>query len=177
MAAQLRWDETYIGGKRSNMSNAKRKALEDTGHGAVGKAAVVGIKDRETSEVTATVVNDVDADTLQGFVTENTENAATVYTDGARACDGIERPHESVNHSVSEYVRDQAHTNGIESNWALLKRGYHGTYHKMSKKHLNRYVQEFSGRHNFRSDDTLGQLEKMVINMEGKTLTYKQLTN
>ena len=86
-------------------------------------------------------------------------------------------PHESVNHSVSEYVRDQAHTNGIESNWALLKRGYHGTYHKMSKKHLNRYVQEFSGRHNFRSDDTLGQLEKMVINMEGKTLTYKQLTN
>ncbi len=60
--------------------------------------------------------------------------------------------------------------------WAMLKRGHHGTYHKMSEKHLNRYVNEFAGRHNTRSDDTLDQLEKMVTNVEGKTLTYKQLT-
>ncbi len=137
-------DETYIGSKRSNMSNAKRKALKDTGRGAVGKTAVVGIKDRETNEVTATVVNDIDADTLQGFVTENTDEDTQVYTDG------------------------------IESFWAMLKRGYHGTYHKMSRKHLNRYVNEFAGRHNFRSDDTLDQLEKMAVNMEGKILPYKQ---
>ena len=63
--------------------------------------------------------------------------------------------HETVRHSVGEYVDGMAHTNGIESFWALLKRGYHGTYHHMSEKHLNRYVTEFAGRHNERSRDTL----------------------
>ncbi len=160
-------DETYMGGKR--------KALKDTGRGAVGKTAVVGMKDRETNEVTATVVNDIDADTLQGFVTDNTENTATVYTDDARACIGIERPHESVKHSVSEYVKDQAHTNGIESFWALLKRGYYGTFHHMSKKHLHRYVNEFAGRHNIRPNDTIDQMQWIVKNMDSKTLPYKEL--
>ncbi len=58
--------------------------------------------------------------------------------------------HKAVNHSVSQYVRGMAHTNGIESFWALLKRGYHGTYHHISAKHLNRYVQKFAGRFNIR---------------------------
>ena len=66
--------------------------------------------------------------------------------------------HESVRHSVGEYVRDMASTQGIESFWALLKRGYHGTYHHMSEKHLNRYVTEFAGRHNERTRDTLDQM-------------------
>ena len=166
-------DETYIGGKRSNMSNARRKGL--TGRGAVGKTAIVGIKDRETNEVTATVVNDIDADTLQGFVTENTDEDTLVYTDGAKAYDGLQRPPESVNHSVSEYVRDQAHTNGIESFWALLKRGYHGTCHHMSSKHLHRYVHEFEGRHNVRSSDTIDQMGRLARGMKGKKLTYKDL--
>jgi len=170
-------DETYMGGKRKNMSNKKRKALKDTGRGAVGKTAVVGMKDRETNEVTATVVNSTDADTLQGFVTENTEETATVYTDDARAYNGIERPHESVRHSVSEYVRDQAHTNGIESFWAMLKRGYIGTYHHMSKKHLNRYVGEFAGRHNDRQSDTVNQMSNLAKGMVGKQLTYKELVS
>ena len=59
--------------------------------------------------------------------------------------------HETVCHSVGEYVRGQAHVNGIESFWSMLKRGYHGTYHHMSAKHLDRYVTEFSGRHNDRN--------------------------
>lgn len=168
-------DETYFGGKRANMSNARRKALKDSGRGSVGKVAVVGIKDRETNEVTAQVVNDTDAETLQGFVTENTDQDTHVYTDGATAYNGLKRPHEAVNHSVSEYVRDQAHTNGIESFWAMLKRGYHGTYHKMSRKHLNRYVGEFSGRHNIRSNDTIDQMGWIVRNMDGKQLPYKEL--
>ncbi len=78
-------DETFMGSKRKNMSNAKRKALKDTGRGTVGKTAIVGMKDRETNENTAKVVDGTDAGTLQGFVTDNTDGSTLVYTDGASA--------------------------------------------------------------------------------------------
>ena len=170
-------DETFMGGKRKNMSNSKRKELKDTGRGAVGKTAVVGMKDRETNEVTATVVADTNAETLQDFVTENTDEDAMVYTDGARAYDDLDRPHQAVNHSVSEYVNGMAHTNGIESFWAMLKRGYHGTFHKISVKHLHRYVNEFSGRHNIRPNDTIDQMKWIAHKMDGKQLPYKKLVS
>ena len=69
-----------------------------------------------------------------------------MYTDEHAGYRGIPRLHESVRHSVGEYVREGAHTNGMESFWALLKRGYTGTYHQMSPKHLHRYDGEFQGR-------------------------------
>ena len=80
-------DETYVGGKRKNMPKAKRKKLE--GRGAVGKTAVVGVKDRQTKKVTAKVVNRTDGETLQGFVRENVRLGAEVYTDDAAAYDGL----------------------------------------------------------------------------------------
>ena len=83
--------------------------------------------------------------------------AHRVYTDEAAAYKGLPN-HETVKHSVSEYVNGQAHTNGMESFWGMLKRGYHGTYHRMSPKHLQRYVNEFSGRHNIRPLDTIQQM-------------------
>ena len=83
--------------------------------------------------------------------------------------------HETVKHSVSEYVRDQAHTNGVESFWALLKRGYVGIYHKMSPKHLDRYVTEFERRHNIRDEDTLDQMDALVEGMGRKRLRYREL--
>ena len=82
---------------------------------------------------------------------------------------------ESVNHFVKEYVNGQAHTNGIESFWALLKRGYYGTYHKMSAKHLPRYVNEFAGRHNIREQDTIDQLAFIARGLIGKRLRYQDL--
>ena len=72
-------------------------------------------------------------------------------------------------------MRGQAHTYGIESFWALLKRGYYGTFHKMSPEHLNRYVSEFAGRHNVRPMDTVDQMAWMVRRMDGKVLRYKDL--
>ncbi len=75
--------------------------------------------------------------------------------------------------AVKEYVNGQAHTNGIESFWAMLKRGYYGTYHRMSPKHLHRYVDEFAGRHNVRSEDTIDQMTAMVHGMDGKRLRYR----
>jgi len=68
------------------------------------------------------------------------------------------------------------HTNGIESFWATLKRGYKGTYHKMSEKHLSRYVTEFAGRHNVRDLDTLAQMTVLARGLEGKRLRYDDLT-
>ena len=174
-AGPVEVDETYIGGKRKNMSNAKRKVLAGTGRGAVGKVAVVGIKDRETKNVRAKVVEATDKATLQGFVVENTAPGATVYTDEASAYEGLPFPHESVKHSVSEYVRGMAHTNGAESFWSMLKRAHMGTFHKMSPKHLHRYLDEFEGRQNVRENDTIDQLGAMVQGMEGKRLRYDEL--
>ena len=68
------------------------------------------------------------------------------------------------------------HTNGIESLWSMLKRAHKGVYHKLSPKHLDRYVREFSGRHNIRDLDTIDQMASVVRNMAHKRLTYKQLT-
>lgn len=83
--------------------------------------------------------------------------------------------HEAVNHSVGEFIRDQVHTNGIESFWSMLKRGYVGVYHQMSKKHLQRYVDEYVGRHNERQNETMEQISHIVQGMLGKRLTYKGL--
>ncbi len=174
-AGPVEGDESYFGGRRKNMSNAKRKALAGTGRGAVGKTAVVGLKDRATNQVRAKVTERVDALTLQGFVVENTASDATVYTDDASAYMGLPRKHETVRHSVSEYVRGMAHTNGMESFWAMMKRAHQGIYHKFSPKHLDRYVQEFSGRHNLRDEDTLVQMGMVVRGFEGKCLTYETL--
>ena len=121
------------------------------------------------------MVEATDKPTLQGFVYGRTEPNAQVYTDEARAYVGIRRPHEAVRHSVKEFVRGMAHTNGMESFWSMLQRGYIGVYHKMSAKHLHRYVTEFSGRHNSRPPDTAAQMAKMVRGTVGKRLRYIDL--
>jgi len=83
--------------------------------------------------------------------------------------------HESVNRSAGEFVRDMAHTNGVESIWAMLKRGYQGTFHHFSVKHLPRYVSEFAGRHNVRDADTIDQMASVVTGLVGKRLMYRDL--
>ena len=172
-------DETYIGGERRNMSNKKHKAIREAGslRGPVGKTAVVGVKDRDSNEVRAEVVHRTDGATLQGFVREHTEPGATVYSDEAAAYKGLARDfaHEAVNHSVSQYVRGQAHTNGMESFWAMLKRPHDGTFHKMSPKHLQRYVSEFAGKHNIRDLRTLAQMRDTVARLVGRNLLYRDL--
>ena len=168
-------DETYFGGKRRNMSNAKRKELADTGRGAVGKTAVIGVKDRATKHVAARVVTATDAATLQGFVWQHAEPGATVYTDDHGGYEGMPFTHATVKHSLSEYVKGDIHTNGIESLWSMLKRAHKGTFHKLSPKHLDRYVQEFAGKQNLREADTIAQLTALSLGMDGKQLRYRAL--
>ncbi len=164
-------DETHIGGKEKN-KHEKDKLRK--GRGAVGKAAVIGVKDRHTNTVEAKVIDNLKKATLQWWVKERIDSHVIKYTDDNKAYVGLDN-HESVNHSSKEFVRDQAHTNGIESFWLLLKRGYHGTFHHFSVKHLQRYVNEFAGRYNVRDCDTIDQMEHVMTHMIGKRLTYKTL--
>ena len=166
-------DETYMGGKEMNKhSNKKLKA----GRGSVGKTVVIGVKERETRQVKAKVFEDIKRPTLHGFIGENLELGSTVYTDDLSSYENlIDFEHGTVKHSADEYVDEQIHINGMESFWSTLKRAHKGTYHKMSKKHLNRYVTEFSGRHNVRGHDTLMQMAMLAVGMISKTLSYKKL--
>ena len=144
--------------------------------GAVCKTAVAGAKDRDSNRVSAAVVERTDAPTLQEFVMDRAGADATVYTDDHSAYDGLlVSVRETVNYSVGEYVRGMAHSNGMESFWAMLKRGYQGTYHHVRPKHLGHYVNEFAGRHNDRCHDTIDQMVALVRGMAGKRLRYRDL--
>lgn len=108
------------------------------------------------------------------------EVGSQLYTDEHMAysdLDGLFYKHETVNHSAGEYKRGAAHTNGIESVWAVLKRGLHGVYHHASAKHLFRYVDEFAWRLNDGNvaNHTLVRLAAFVDATVGKRLTYKRL--
>ena len=174
-AGPVEADETHIGGKWKSKPASKRKEL--TGRGGVDMTPVAGAKDRKTNNVRVKVVKGTNTKTLHGFVREAVAPGATLYTDEAAAYRGMpEYVHETVNHGVGEYVRGMASTNGIESFWAMLKRGHLGVYHKISTKHLDRYVQEFAGRHNARDADTINQMAVVVAGMTGKRLRYHELT-
>ncbi len=100
---------------------------------------------------------------------------AAVYTDDHPSYRGLPN-HQAVKHSVGEYVNGMIHTNGVESFWSMVKRGYVGTFHHYSPKHLHRYINEFSGRHNIRPEDTTAQMTAVARGLVGKRLRYRELT-
>ena len=170
---EAEFDEMYAGGKSKNMHASKRNFQ---GRGTVGKTAIVGVKHRESGNVHAEVVSNVNRETLHGFVAKTTKEGATVYTDEAAAYRNIpKRDHQAVMHSVGQYVKGRAHTNGIESFWASLRRAHMGVFHKMSPKHLQRYVNEFAAKNNIRDMDTIDQMEHVAFQMAGKRLPYERL--
>ncbi len=122
--------------------------------GTVGKTAVIGAKERESKKVKAKVIENTKRNTLHGFIEGTVEEGSTVNTDDFKIYEKLEGyEHRTVQHSVGEYVEGQIHINGMESFWSMLKRAHKGTYHKMSKKHLNRYVVEFAENSNTNVDE------------------------
>ncbi len=165
-------DETYMGGKEHN--NKRLRA----GRGTANKQAVIGMRERG-GRVKAEPISRTDQSTLQGMISRNVEGGSDICTDEHRGYVGLARyyRHSTVKHSVNEYVRGMAHTNGIESVWSLLKRGVNGTFHHISNKHLVRYLNEFTFRLNERNVDVhvLDRLDNALIGSEGKELPYKEL--
>ena len=168
-------DETYMGGKDRNKHNSKKTGEQWRDF----KTPVVGIKSRTSKKVKARVTKPISSQTLQKMIEETAKDGSTVYTDQHRGYIGLKYKgykHESVNHGVHEYIKGQAHTNGVESFWSMLKRSYVGVYHKMSEKHLQRYVDEAVGRHNARQESTMENMSKVAKGMLNKRLTYEELT-
>jgi transposase-like protein len=169
-------DETYIGGREINKHESKKLKA---GRGAVGKTAVIGLKQRNGRTV-AFPVDNVDRATAYSVITDLVEIGTTLHTDEARVyhgMDGLFYKHETVNHSAGEYSTNGVHTNSIESVWAVLKRGLHGVYHHASAKHLPRYVNEFTFRLNDGNvkNHTLDRLNSFVLATSHKRLTYADL--
>lgn len=163
-------DEAYFGGKNKNRHPDKRIP----GRGTAGKAIVAAARDRDTGQIAAEVVPATRKHVLRQFVADHVEPGTPIYTDELPSYRGLPN-HYTVNHGVGEYVSDMAHVNGVESFWALLKRGYYGTYHRISPAHLKRYAAEFAGRSNMRSLDTILQMTLMVQLAVGRRLRYKDL--
>lgn len=170
-------DEAYLGGLEKNKHEKKKRKK---GRGPVGKTPVVAIKEREGKKVKALRVESTDAQTLHWIILNHVEKGSVVFTDDFKGYSGLKErgyEHATVHHSLGEYVRGEAHTNGVESFWALLKRGYYGIYHRMSVKHLQKYIDEFSNRNNVRPMDTMDQINATINGLVGKRLTYKELIN
>jgi transposase-like protein len=159
-------DETYIGGK--TFSANKRR----------NKTCVVGAVQRD-GQIRLQVIAHPNRFLVEKFIAGVTDpTCEAIYTDDSVIYDRVgdaDTRHESVNHSAKEYVRGDVHTNNVENVWSLLKRGVVGTYHKLSVKHLDAYLDElehrFNNRHNkFLFRDTLLKLVK------AEKLPYAELT-
>ena len=172
-SGEVEVDETYIGGKESNKHESKKLKA---GRGTVGKQPLLGILERDGG-IRTFPITIPDKSHLQTAIVENVKRGAILYTDSHPGYVGLPGyQHESVTHSTGEYVKGLAHTNGIESHWALFKRGYVGTYHYMSVKYLHRYADEFAYRGSEGTDNTPPTLGKTVNGMVERRLTYERLT-
>lgn len=159
-------DETFVGGAYDR--RRKRASYE--------KPCVVGVIQRG-GEVRAQKIPSRGARAISGFIKESVEPGGRLMTDDYAGYQKIGRDyqHSIINHSKLEYVEGMTHTNSIENFWSLFKRGVIGSFHKVSEKHLDRYLDEFTYRFNGREDERLFQ--NTIRNLvNGKTLTFEQLT-
>lgn len=174
-------DEVYVGGKRRNMSLAKRLESKNTGRGGIGsgKTAVLGMRQRG-GKSKAMPVSRTDSTTIHAEIAKHVKLGSTVYTDEHKSYRGLETAfgRGTVNHGAGEYVgANDIHVNGIESMWAVLRRGLYGTWHQVSRHHLHRYVNEATFRLNEGNVKvhTMTRLASFADRAFQHRLTYKEL--
>ncbi len=170
-------DETYVGGKEKNKHFIKR-VKGTQGRNVKTKSVVMGMVQR-SGKAKASVVPNVKMSTLESKIVENVQIGTQLYTDELLSYSKIGKlyPHKAVIHSKGKYVDGDAHSNSIESFWALFKRGYHGTYHSMSKKHLQKYVDEFVYRFNVKGEPMQDVFADVVGKMSAHGIMgYKAIT-
>jgi len=172
-------DETFVGGRAKNMS-ASRRAKSIPGSGVAGKQVVMGVLKRSTeaepSKAIAGHIQNRRKANVQAAVRAAAERGSALYTDALKSYESLagEYVHQVVDHAV-EYVRDNAHTNGMENFWSLFKRALKGTYVSVEPFHLDAYVKEQTFRFNERKDNDSGRFHKVLCAVVGKRVTYKEL--
>lgn len=176
LSGVIEMDECYIGGLEKNKHASKRSKIT-RGRSTAMKTPVVGLVQRE-GELRAAVVDNCSLLTIQGQVDTHVKAGSNIHTDEFHAYNRVCKAytHETVSHGRGEYVNGKVHTNTIESFWALFKRGYHGVYHHMSRKHMQKYVDEFTFRWNRRQHEMQGVFVNVVNNVvQTPHLGYKEL--
>jgi hypothetical protein len=166
----LESDETFVGGKKKNVHKGKPEPKKKPVHALVERGGRISAKH----------IADVTAKTLRETLAKSADRRSTLHTDDALANLSIGKDfadHQTVAHTLGEYVRGEAHTQTVESFFAILKRGVTGSFHSISEQHLQRYVEEFAFRWNTRSamgiEDT-ERASRMVKGAVGKRLTYRR---
>jgi len=161
-------DETYVGGKNKNRHKNK-KIKGGQGRGGKDKQPVFGIIQRD-GKVKAGKVKDTKKQTLQKIISQNVKKGSTIMTDEWVAYNGLAKNylHKIVNHGSGEYAKGDVYVNTIENFWSLFKRGFIGQYHQLSKRHMDKYLDEFCFRHNNRNNKNLFNLIlKNGVNLDG----------
>lgn len=169
---EVQADETYIGGLEGNKHASKRVGAEK----AAGlKTAVVGLQETGGKVVTKATVW-VTKRVVTDMILDHVERPATLVTDAAVVYQKVGKKfeHVIVNHHNGEYVQNGYHINGLENYWSILKRGIYGIYHQVSRKHLQRYCDEFSFRFNSRKMGESERFDLTLCQFEG-ALPYKAL--
>jgi len=174
-------DETFIGGKNKNR-HWDKKVPRCQGRNWKDKIPIWGARERDgkrDGSLIAQVVSNTQKNTLEQIIKNNIELGSTVYTDEWLAYQGLSKwfNHQWVNHSAKQYVNEKATTNRVENAWSHLKRSIYGIYHQISRKHAQKYVDEFTFRFNTRKHSKQERFNLALSSVVGKRLTYQQLIN
>jgi transposase-like protein len=175
LSGDVEADETYIGGKVENMHKDKREAREKQGRGAVNKSIVMGVLERN-GQIKTKVIKNTKKRTIHNQIRNSVEAGSNLFTDALKSYEGLQGEyfHQAVDH-VTEYVRGNVHTNGVENFWSLFKRSVRGTYVNCADTHLQSYVDEQTFRFNNRGTNDAGRFALVLGSVAGKRLTYNQL--
>ena len=173
-------DETWVGGAPKNRHRKIRNAEKPAGSPNTDKTVVFSVMHKESGKVRSRVVQDVRRDTLHAAIAEQVDMKNSVlHTDSAQVYERIGwkfQDHQSVNHIMGEYARPGVTTNHVEGFFSQLKRSVDGTFHAVSKVHLQRYLAEFDFRYSTRKDSDSDRMRQLVERVGGRRLTYDELT-